>query len=188
MSESKQNQINEQKLQKKSSHIKRVSIIVITVLIIPSVMAFLWYFGLNNSSTKNEQIKLLEKTQNSFNNYNEASKLVLTKGYEAGQAMLDGLIKNVNNNVDKADLYIQKATIAINSNKYDDAYNFAKNAEDLDPSISSAQTMAVAASKKGDNQDAIIKYKLALSRIIGTAEMDELDRQDIRNAIVNLGG
>lgn len=170
-----------------------IAVIVICVI---SIGAATWYFVNNSKKNKSpadnqkilELAKLQEKAQKSFNIYNEASKSVLSGNYDAGQAVLDKAIQGTSDNAEQASLYLQKSSIAINAGKYDDAYNFAKKAEDLNASVDSAKMMADAAVRRGDKDDAIVKYKLAISRITGTSEQDGLDKQDLQNNIKQLGG
>lgn len=174
---------------------KRIVIAVIVICVI-SIGAATWYFVNNSKKNKSpadnqkilELAKLQEKAQKSFNIYNEASKSVLSGNYDAGQAVLDKAIQGTSDNAEQASLYLQKSSIAINAGKYDDAYNFAKKAEDLNASVDSAKMMADAAVRRGDKDDAIVKYKLAISRITGTSEQDGLDKQDLQNNIKQLGG
>lgn len=176
-------------VQKNSVLIKRILIVIAIVLILAGISFGVWYFiDLNNKNQKiTEQSKILEKAQESFNIYNNASSKAISGDYTAGLKILDDAINNTTINSEKAKIYLQESSIAFNLDKFDDAYEFAKKAEDLYLDVNSAKMMAAAQAKRGNTKDAIVKYELALSRITGNSELDELDKQDIRNDIKKLG-
>lgn len=175
---------------KHSLLVKRIAIITITVLLLAGVSYGIWYsIDLNNKSRiKTEQAEQLKKAEKSFSTYNDALKVVSSGDYTGGQAIIDNSIKNTSDKVEQAKLYLQKSSIAYNANKFDEAYDNAKKAEDLSPDVNSAKMMAAALAKNGDKTGAIKDYQLALSRITGTSELDELDKQDLRDAIKQLEG
>jgi len=181
---------------KKHSLHKKLIILVALVFLVSGAVAVWWY--VNNRSNNQaalvqarlqaEQAKVQEKATKSENVYYVASKNAASGNYVASQAVLDKALKDVSGSSEQADLYIQKSSIALNAREYGDAYGFAQQAEKLDPTVSSAQLMAEAAAKKGNNAEAITNYKLAISRITGTSELDELDKQNLQDAIKQLGG
>jgi tetratricopeptide (TPR) repeat protein len=165
------------KLRKHSVLLKRVFIIV-TILTIIGISVWIYINNNRKSITNND-----DQTDTASS---EAVGNIISGNYDAGQKVLDDSLDKTTDAKEQAWIYIQKASVAVNLNKYDEAYDFAKKAEELNPDINSAQMMAVAAAKKGDNTDAIAKYQLALSRITGTSGMDDLDRSSIQTEIDKL--
>jgi hypothetical protein len=110
----------------------------------------------------------------------------LASYYSSNQSALDQKLESAKDNKGKAWLYIKKSSLALNTDYFNEAYEFAKKAEALDPTTSSAQMMADAAAKKGDKADAIAKYKVAISRITGTTGMNKLDIESLQNSIKKL--
>ncbi len=175
---------------------KKLITILLAVVLVFLVLGGWWYtkYLSDQSNLKSAQAQA-EKTQAiqqkaaaSAFVYNEASKQTASGSYTAGQAVLDKAIQSEVDISSEAYLYIQKSLVAYNVGKYDDAYNFAEKSESVNPTVSSANIMAMAAEKKGDKNEAIAKYKLAISRMVGDSEMINSDRLDLQNNIRRLGG
>ena len=116
----------------------------------------------------------------------DPANYVISGDYDGGQAALDSQLVNADDAVAQAKIYINKSSLALNLSKYDDAYTFAKKAEELQPSVSSAKLMASALAKQGNKDGAVEQYKIAISRITGSSELDELDKLSIQKKIDNL--
>lgn len=154
-----------------------VIVILIAVLVLAGGIYLLLFFNKSVSDIDNKTDA--EVSQQAINS-------IIKGDYNGGQKILDDLLNRASTPSDQAWIYIQKASVAVNLNKYDEAYGFAQKAEELYPDINSAQMMALAAVKKGDKADAIVKYELAKSRITGTSGMDDLDRETIQGEINKL--
>lgn len=179
----------EQKLAKKSHNIhfsKKWIIIVASAVLVGAIISYLLYFY--NQNPKVDVQTSLEKAKVMDANYSDALKKSLSGDYAGSQKSLDNTIVESIGKSDEAWIYIQKSSIALNALKYDDAYNFANKAEELFPTVSSVKLMAAAADAKGNKDEAIQKYKLALSRIAGDSDLDKLDKNDLINIIKELGG
>jgi len=84
--------------------------------------------------------------------------------------------------------YMQKASLALQLKKYNDAMRYAQEAEKAEPSSSTAVLIAKVFTGKGDKAGAIKYYKIAISRLDPNSELDQLDARDYKQAITNLGG
>jgi tetratricopeptide (TPR) repeat protein len=156
-----------------------VAAIAITALIIIGIIIWWYMVSIHNHQSTQKYDE---------SNSNKAIKSIITGDYSAGQSALDKSLDATTDPKEQAWLYIQKSSVALNLKKYNEAYDFAKKAEELNPDRTSAQMMADAAAKKGDNQEAISKYKLTISRITGTSGMDDLDKQELQDKISQLEG
>lgn len=180
------NNIQQSTLPKVKKHLsikKRIIIAVIAIVIVTAgVLTWLYlnnYFS--NRPVVNKQDLAIVASQTAVSS-------IISGDYNGGQKALDGSLSNATNPKDQAWIYIQKASVALNLNKYTEAYDFASQAEKLSPDVNSAQMLAAAAAKKGDNADAIAKYELAISRITGKSGMDKLDIQTMQDEINRLKG
>lgn len=106
--------------------------------------------------------------------------------YEAAQTTLDSAISETKNSDKKSQFYIQKSSIAIDSEKYDDACKFAEKSEELAPSVQSARLIAISSEGQKDYEKSIKYYEIAISRIVVTDEQGEIEIMSIRNAITRL--
>lgn len=163
---------------KQTSRKKRFILAAVVMVLFVGACIGIWLY-FNNNSSKNNTNKA---------NSSGTVESIVTGKYANGQAALDKSISNTTDPGAKAWMYIQKASISLNSGDYTNAYNFAKKAEELKADRYSAQMMADAAVKKGDKADAVAKYKLSISRITGTSGMDKLDIQELQGKISKLEG
>jgi tetratricopeptide (TPR) repeat protein len=155
------------------------------LLVSTGLVVWLYFSGPNNNQnlqTKQEKINSSNKLF--FSAMDEAGNV----SYDSGQSVMDEALNSASSDEDRAHIYTQKSSLAINVGKYDDAYNFAKKAEEISPNLSSAQLMALSSESKGDIQEAIKNYHNALNRMTGNSGADDFDKQDIVNKIKSLGG
>lgn len=88
----------------------------------------------------------------------------------------------------RAYVFIQKSAIALNAHKYNDALNFAQQAEAFTPTSTTAQLIAVSQQGLGNKQQAISYYQKAISRFKNPSEQDQIDIRSYQDAIKSLGG
>lgn len=119
-------------------------------------------------------------------NPNDIANYTLNADYEGGQSVLDSQLAVAKDKYETAEIYLSKSSLALNFGLYDEAYLFAQKSEEANPTVTSAKLMGAAAAKRGDNADAIEKYKLAISRITGDTEQDQTDRDSIQRKIDEL--
>ncbi len=115
-----------------------------------------------------------------------ASNRALSGDYIGAQKMLNAATKS-GTPAQRAGTYLEKAYIAIESTKYQDALTFANKAETISPSVNSAAMIAVVQTKLGNNKSAIDAYKLTISRFKNPNIFEQQDIDSYKAAIVNLG-
>jgi tetratricopeptide (TPR) repeat protein len=115
---------------------------------------------------------------------NQASSLALIGKSDEAQKLLDKQT-SVGTRQDQANIYTQKSQLSIQSKNYATALSYAKKAETLDPTASSAQAIAVSAEASGDKALALEYYKKELDRV-GPSQVKN-GNADIENKIRELG-
>lgn len=171
-------------LKKKKSHKKLIVAVAILISLIIGVVIWLYLSGfISNWLHPKIQTKSPVSSVST-----DAINSIISGDYAGGQAILDKNLSDTTDPKSQAWIYIQKSSIALNLTKYDNAYAFAKKAEELYPTETSAQMMAAAAEKQGNIQEAIIDYKLAAGRITGLSGMNAVDKKDLQDKIIKLGG
>jgi tetratricopeptide (TPR) repeat protein len=96
------------------------------------------------------------------NAYNTA---VAEGDYAKGQQLLDDAIKKSTSKQNTANLYLQKASIALNSKRLQDAMQFAKKADSISPSNTTAEMIAGVAKAQGNKVLAIQWLNTAIKRL-----------------------
>lgn len=104
--------------------------------------------------------------------------------YDQAQAIIDAEIRKDGDVKLDVDLYIQKAVIALNAKKYDDALAAALKAEGLAASYQTASLVAQIAEQKGDKAQAITYYQYLLDRMTDQQkELAPYEVEDIQSKI-----
>lgn len=96
--------------------------------------------------------------------YDDAYKIANNESYGAAQNMLNEKADAVAGNYEKAEVYRNKAVLALNSSNYEDAMTAALKTEELYPTSSSAELVGLVAEQSGNKPEAIKYYNLALGR------------------------
>lgn len=95
----------------------------------------------------------------------EKAEFIAEKGqYKEAQSLLDGTLKPSMSSTARAEVYISKANLAANNEKYADAQQFAQKAEDIEHSVRTARLLAHLAELQGNKEKAIAYNQTALSR------------------------
>ena len=97
--------------------------------------------------------------------FNQALTLVNNSGYSQGQKYLDAQLSASNDVKHKSDIYIDKATLALNNKDYANALQYARQSEALQPTVSSAVVIAQSAELSGDKATAIKYYQITIDRM-----------------------
>lgn len=112
--------------------------------------------------------------------YNTA---VTTGNYARGQQILDDAIKKSTNNQNTANLYLQKATVAINAKHFDDAMQFAKKADNIIPTSTTANMIADAAAAQSNKTLATQWLNTTIQRLDKNSQGYQMDLEDIQQKI-----
>lgn len=102
----------------------------------------------------------------------KASAVAGAGDYAGGQKVLDETVSSTANDVAKASVYVEKAQLAMNNKKADDALTFAMKAEDLVHTRSTSRLLAEVYKIKNDKANVVKHYELTLSRY---SESDKKD-------------
>lgn len=151
---------------------KKISLIVLTLMLV--VVMFVTAILINNHQI-NTGVKL------------SPSDLAASGQYAQAQQQLDKQATS-GSPQQRAYVFIQKSAIALNAQKYNDALNFAQQAEALTPTSTTAQLIAVSQQGLGNKQQAISYYQKAISRFKNPSEQDQADIRSYQDAIKSLGG
>ncbi len=163
MSYNKKEKKSQKKQQTKKLLIKKwvtvLAVVFPIALIISGVFIYLNFFA------KPLGIKDNNNNANSEYSVSELANQTAAKGdYDGGQKIIDQEINNTVNDGDKVTLYIDKSILALNNQKYEDAYAFAQKAEDIAKSKLTGRLIAQIAEASGDKAKAIEYYGLTVSR------------------------
>jgi tetratricopeptide (TPR) repeat protein len=115
-----------------------------------------------------------------------ADKLASSGNVAAGTQALDTAIKNTTNIQDQYVYYSRKATLLLNNNDLNGALAAAISAYNLRQSSDSAALVGQIARKKGDNQQAISYYTLALNHIDKTDPFSNEDTAYYKTVISDI--
>ncbi len=85
--------------------------------------------------------------------------------YDGAQKVLSEQISKAGSNKAKADIYLEQATLAINTQNYTDAMKYARQDEKVLPTSGSAELIAQVATLQGDKQLTRTYLNMALSRV-----------------------
>ena len=94
----------------------------------------------------------------------KASVKARSGDYAGGQKQLDESLGALADDKSKATVYLDKAALAYDAGKSDEALSYARQAEKLNPTRLSANVIAQVAVQKGDKKLALQYYRLALGR------------------------
>lgn len=139
-----------------------VSIFVV-VLLISLAYYFVFINKKNTDSTKTEEV--ISKSEERQKNYDSANSIAKGGDYEKAQKQLDSSLSMQKTAEDRSEVYSQKAVLALDNNKKEDALSYAKKAEESYKSQASANIVAQIAEATGDKALALTYFKLALERM-----------------------
>lgn len=162
-------------------HFTKKKLIIIAVAVV-IIWAGIGFWVCYTASHK----KIVKKSYDKSSVSGATIKNIITGDYKNGQATIDESMDQASTPKEQAWLYIQKSALALNLEKYDEAYEFASKAEKLYPDSNSSQLMADSLAKKGDKAGAIKQYKITISRMTDKSGLAELDRKSIQEKIDKL--
>lgn len=155
--------INKLKLVKnKLSNIRiKKSTFVIAIISCAMVGSFAAILIVNNNKLQNGTVGTPAE------NFAKASDVAQKSGAESGQKVLDDKLKQTNDSKIKAELYLNKATLAstlVSKNDYTKALEYAYESEKLNATANSALAIATMEEMKNNITNAIKYYKIYLER------------------------
>ena len=159
---------------------RRVMVIggMIAAVCVVAAVAFAIWLRIDTPTATTKDSTATKKTQLTVRQ--QASAKARTGDYEGGMKVLDTELAAQKTEQAKAASYSDKARLALNAGKNDEALAFAQNAEKLSPTRLTSKIIAVIAEYKGDTALALQYYQLTIDRYtdeeksIGTVELEEL--------------
>jgi len=143
-----------------------ISILIIVAVLIVTVGGWAYLHFIQNNQFNSNTIVDKEELISRLQTYHKSAEELSVQGdYDGAQKSYDEAIKKESEPKIKADLYSGKASLAINASKYEEVYEFAKQAESLYPTFNSADVLALGAEKTNRLDEALKYYKLAFERI-----------------------
>lgn len=115
----------------------------------------------------------------------QALGLALNGQQTAAQQLLSAQIAQTNSMIQKGALYEQKANLANDAGNYTLGLQYARQAEDLNPTVNSANLIALSAQLLGNKALAIKYYELELQRLTPSPVPGEQDQ--VESSIKALG-
>jgi len=165
----------------------KISIIAASVLVTIGLAISAWFVWIqpyfqqmNNPPLTFEEkyAKIVLDTQTKIDN----------NDYSGALSNIDINISNSTEIKEKAELYILKSSTAFNIDKFDDARDYALKAEELDPSVTSADLLGDSLFRMGYKTEAIDYYKKAIARIDVKTELDAVDVSHLQSKISRAEG
>ncbi len=168
------------KIHNKKFNRLRFGIIIVAVAII----AVAAYFFFRPPSQQTTLLVPDTAAKQSQDKYTQADSAVANGDYDKGQAILTEDLKNKTSDIDRSEVYLQQAVLALNNSRLDDAVTFATKAETLYPTRGTAATLAQIAEKANDKAFALKYYKLTVERTTEQAKQLSPDDFDYYQAKV----
>lgn len=136
---------------------------VVAMLVLTPIAIGIWY-GLHQKTANNKKNELvkLEKPQSSIVQ-GEAIAAANRSGINEGLKIYDDGIAAAKDPVEKRRLYIAKATLLLNSQRYDEALAAVQAADVLKADYRTWGLMGVIYDKKGDTAKAILYYEKSVN-------------------------
>ncbi|HVS58327.1 MAG TPA: hypothetical protein VHD60_01160 [Candidatus Saccharimonadales bacterium] len=130
--------------------------LAVLILVVGAAGVGVWYWATHGSKPRAVSQEVA---------FNEALTEVNKSGYQQGQKYLDSQLSVAISAAQKSDVYINKASLALNNKDYANALKYARQAETLHSTIGSAVLIAQSAELSGDKTTAIKYYTTANNRM-----------------------
>ncbi len=164
----------------KKFHIsKKWMIISVVIFVVLSVGGWFVASSMNLFASKQEL---------TYKAISDANELATKGNVDGAKAAYDSAISKTNDNILKANLLTNKATVFYNEKNYDQALSIALEAEVLSPNESTAQFIANIYLLKDDKVNAIAYYKKTIELIDKTKESESNKEAYYQGIIDSLGG
>ncbi|PID30717.1 hypothetical protein CSA80_04345 [Candidatus Saccharibacteria bacterium] len=162
-------------------------LVLLGVLVVVAVAAACLAMWLTSSQTSNgSEREHVSATDRSRDIYSRASADPKNTSYEKAMGEFDEVLSETEDSADKVTIYFQKATLALNTKRYDDAIAFAMKADALEPSHRTARLLGVCYVGKGDSAKALAYYEKALSLLEIKNDNDALTAEEYKREIARI--
>ena len=184
-------QIQQQPAPRVRTHItrkKRMIIGLIALVVIIGVGTGVWFYMADQKSKSDaiaakeaERVKAINQTAN------EAQKLSSEGNVIESLTLLDKTIKVTDNLESKGFLLLVKANVYFNNGSYDEALAVALESEAIEKNDNIETYIAQIYMKKGDKQNAIKYYQLAITYVDKSSPMSDANIKSYQDTIKALG-
>ena len=164
-----------------------IVVIIVGLLLVGGVVGGFVYVSMQKSASEKNAAQEAERKQTASNTAEKAQNLSDNGDSAEAITMLDDAIKATDNIQTKSFLSTTKATIYYNNADYDKALTAAIESESYDKNDNIEKLIALIYEKKGDNQNAIKYYKIAISLVDKTKPMASDDIKEYQTQIDILG-
>lgn len=155
------------KQQKPGAKRKTAAKIVFSIILVAALSAGAWwYFMMYKQAVKSPaELDATNRTAALAKQTAEEWKIANTEvDYEKGKATLNDQLQQAGTDVEKAKKYSQLAQLATNNGQHQEAFDYALQADGLNPTNTSARIVADKAVRLGNKAEAIKYYNLAIER------------------------
>jgi hypothetical protein len=159
---------------RKAKILFNVAIIVVALVLVAAAGLFFAYragvLKANTDTAVDADTSAAESADVQYKTYAQALTISESKDYAAGDTYLDDKLEETADNGEQAAIYISKANLASyyasdNQSSDDQALEFAYKAESIDPTYTTASTIAALEEATGDKVNALKYYTLKLERM-----------------------
>lgn len=142
-----------------------ITLIIVAVLVFAGTSAGLYYMqSEKQTQTPEEQTVPARDPNRPLTPYEEASSLAYSGKYDEAMEGLDKKIESADDDTEKYNLLLAKSDVARENEKYQQALQYAREADGLNPTRQSAILVAIAAEELSDTETALEFYKKVVER------------------------
>lgn len=164
--------------------------LIISIFIILAVgLAVGGWFLLGQNNNKKivvTDIKTQEQRPKTEQIYISAIESSSEGKYDEAQSSLDQLVSGAKTVDEQLYAWFTKSSLALNNERYADAYSFALRADSVKPTFSSKKLMADSKIGLNEKESAMVYIKEALSLITGDTEADDSNRLELQGMMEGL--
>ena len=164
-----------------------IVVIIVGLVLVGGVIGSFVYVSMQKSASEKNTAQEAERKQVASITAEKAQKLSYDGDPAEAILMLDNALKTTNSIQTKSYFTTCKATIYYNNGDYDKALIVAAESESYAKNDTIEKLIAMIYEKKGDNQNAVKYYKIAISLVDKTKPMASDDIKEYQTQIDILG-
>lgn len=148
--------------------IKLLTLSFAGILVVAGVCFFIYHRYHSGTQTPHKVVAQQAEPVPGFTSFTpdqKAQYYVLQKNYVAADATYKSELSTASTKSAKANIYLALGTTDLTASNYGQAYEDGVQADNLDPSYSTAQFVGYAAQMNNDDKDAVKYYQLAIDRL-----------------------
>jgi tetratricopeptide (TPR) repeat protein len=165
---------------------KKAIILVGAILLLAATGGGGWYFFSMRKDAKTPPATQLSQDEKRTTTLSSADQLAQSKGADKGAAVYDEAVKNSNDQREKSELLVSKATLYLNEKKYDIALSTALEADRLYSTAQASAFVAQLYELKNNTAQAAAYYQKASELVSADSPMAESDRSHYKAKVKEL--